>query len=119
LLSGRKPSSQLHPIVLSEIDLPGRKVFDKAVIAPDANYTESDFQGTSFTGVFDGNGYTISHRTIAGGNYLTCEAGMMCGIAENRVPEWRATLAVCQNGGKKRVLDVRARLFGGSSGMVC
>jgi hypothetical protein len=41
----------------------------------------------------------------------TCEAGMMCGIAENRVPEWRATLVVCQNSRKKRVLNASAWLF--------
>jgi hypothetical protein len=39
---------------------------------------------------------------------------MMCGTAEDRVLEWRATVAVCQNGGKKQVLDVRARLLGRS-----
>jgi hypothetical protein len=49
----------------------------------------------------------------------TSEAGMMCGTAENRVLEWRARVALCQNGGKKRVLDVRVRLFGGSCGTVC
>ena len=43
----------------------------------------------------------------------TCEAGMMCGTAENRVLEWRATVAVCKYSGKKRVLDVCARPFGG------
>jgi len=31
--------------------------------------------------------------------------GMMCGIAENRVPGWRATVAVCQNSRKKQVFD--------------
>ena len=31
----------------------------------------------------------------------TCEAGMMCGSAENRVLEWRARVAVCQNGRKR------------------
>jgi len=36
---------------------------------------------------------------------------MMCGITENRVPEWRATLAVCQNGKKERILDAGAWLF--------
>jgi len=30
-----------------------------------------------------------------------------------------ATVAVCQNGAKKRVLDVFARLFGGFSGTAC
>jgi hypothetical protein len=46
----------------------------------------------------------------------TCEAGMMCGTAENRVLEWRTTVAVCQDGAKKWILDVCARLFGGFSG---
>ncbi len=49
----------------------------------------------------------------------TCGAGMMCGTVENQFVEWRATVAVCQNSEKKRVLDVRARLFGGSCGTVC
>jgi len=44
---------------------------------------------------------------------------MMCRTVENRFLEWRATVAVCQNDGKKRVLDVRVRLFGASSGTVC
>jgi len=33
--------------------------------------------------------------------------------------EWRAMVVVCQNGAKKRVLDVCARLFGGFSGTAC
>jgi hypothetical protein len=58
-----------HFILTADIDLdpnlPGRKVFDKAVIAPDAdpNGPWSEFQGTPFSGVFDGNGHTISHLT--------------------------------------------------------
>ena len=44
---------------------------------------------------------------------------MKCGTIENQVPEWRAMVAVCQTGGKKWILDVRARLFGDSSGTVC
>jgi len=63
-----------HFLLTADIDLdpnlPGRKVFDKTVIAPDTNDVESDFQGTSFTGVFDGNGYKISHLTVTGGSYL-------------------------------------------------
>lgn len=43
---------------------------------------------------------------------------MMCGNVEHGSLEWRVTVAVCQNGGKT-VLDVRVRLLGGSSGMVC
>ena len=34
----------------------------------------------------------------------TCEAGMMCGTVENQVPEWRATVAFCQNGEKNGFL---------------
>ena len=53
-----------HFILTADIDLdpnlPGRKVFDKAVVGPWAN----------FSGVFDGRGHTISHLTIAGGGYL-------------------------------------------------
>ena len=35
----------------------------------------------------------------------------MCGIVENRVLEWKATVAVCQNSGKKWVLGVCVQLF--------
>jgi hypothetical protein len=57
-----------HFILTADIDLdpnlPGRKVFYRAVIAPYDNETESDFQGTPFVGVFDGNDNTIRHLTI-------------------------------------------------------
>jgi len=63
-----------HFILTADIDLdpnlPGRKVFDKAVIAPDANDVTSWFEGTVFTGNFDGNCFTISHLTITGGGFL-------------------------------------------------
>ena len=63
-----------HFILTADIDLdpnlPGRKVFDKAVIAPDTNDKEDWFQGTPFTGVFDGKGHMISHLTIIGGGNL-------------------------------------------------
>jgi hypothetical protein len=63
-----------HFILTGDIDLdpnlPGRKVFDKAVIAPDTNAVEDYFQGIPFTGVFDGNRHTISHLTIKGASYL-------------------------------------------------
>ncbi len=55
-----------HFILTADIDLdpnlPGRKVFDKAVIAPNWNMP--------FVGVFDGDGRTISHLKIRGGEYL-------------------------------------------------
>jgi len=65
-----------HFLLTADIDLdpnlPGRKVFDKAVIAPDTDPNDewSLFQGTSFTGVFDGNGHAISHLRIMGKNYV-------------------------------------------------
>jgi rhodanese-related sulfurtransferase len=63
-----------HFILTSDIDLdpnlPGGRVFDRAVIAPDTNDVEPDFQGTQFTGMFDGNRHTISHLTIIGTGYL-------------------------------------------------
>jgi len=63
-----------HFILTADIDLnpslPGRKVFDRAVIAPDTNNEKSGFQGTPFTGVFNCSGHTISHLTIKGVYYL-------------------------------------------------
>jgi hypothetical protein len=54
-----------HFILTADIDLdpnlPGRKVFDKAVIAP---------AGSSFTGLFDGKGHTILRLTIEGDRLL-------------------------------------------------
>ncbi len=54
-----------HFILTADIDLdpnlPGRKVFDKAVIGSYAD---------PFTGVFDGNDQAISNMTIEGGGYL-------------------------------------------------
>jgi hypothetical protein len=51
-------------------DLSGCTIFDKAVIAPDTNNAYMWFEGTPFSGVFDGNGHTISHLTITGRSYL-------------------------------------------------
>jgi hypothetical protein len=54
-----------HFILTADIDmdpnLPGRGVFDRAVIAPDMDPDEWGAQGTPFTGVFDGNGKLISN----------------------------------------------------------
>jgi hypothetical protein len=72
ILLGETPADyDQHFILTADLDLdpklPGRKVFDKAVFAPaKTNY----FEGTSFTGVFDGNGHRVSHLTIAGKGYL-------------------------------------------------
>ncbi len=62
-----------HFILTADIDLdpnlPGRKVFDRAVIAPDTDIEEG-FQGPYFKGVFNGDGHEISHMTITGDSYL-------------------------------------------------
>jgi hypothetical protein len=52
-----------HFILTADIDLdpnlPGRKVFDKAVIAPHLNPDDSwPFEGTPFSGTFEGNNHT-------------------------------------------------------------
>ncbi|MEN6428696.1 MAG: protease inhibitor I42 family protein [Phycisphaerales bacterium] len=65
-----------HFILTGDIDLdpnlPGRKIFDRAVIAPDTgpNHQHSEFQGIPFAGVFDGDGHAISHLTIKGRGYV-------------------------------------------------
>jgi len=63
-----------HFILTADIDLdpnlPGRKVFDKAVIAPDTDNARDYFQGRPFGGVFDGKGHTVSHLTIKGKDCL-------------------------------------------------
>jgi len=81
MLLGESPEDyDKHFILTADIDLdpnlPGGKVFDSAVIAPDVNdgnYYESGiaiFDGTPFTGVFDGNSHTISNLMIRGNDYL-------------------------------------------------
>jgi len=63
-----------HFKLMADIDLdpnlPGCKVFDKAVIAPDTDMETGEYVGIPFTGVFDGNDHTISHLTIIGDRYL-------------------------------------------------
>jgi hypothetical protein len=75
ILLGETPEDyDKHFILTADIDLdpnlPGRKVFDRAVVAPDTNDVESGHQGTSFSGIFDGKGHTISRLTIIGVEYL-------------------------------------------------
>ena len=60
-------------IMTSDIDLAG-EVFTDAVIARDTDKVSSGFQGTKFTGRFDGNGFAISNLMISAtdnsGSYL-------------------------------------------------
>src|SRR4030042_310050 len=58
-----------HFILTADINLdpnlPGRKVFDTAVIAPDIDPVRYYCQGLPFRGVFDGDGHRISPLTVA------------------------------------------------------
>ena len=56
-------------ILTADIDLSGF-YYDTALIAPDVNAIDDYFQGIPFTGVFDGNGHTISHLTVLGESHL-------------------------------------------------
>jgi hypothetical protein len=60
-------------ILTADIDLASYS-FTTAVIAPDTNNTNGSFEGTIFTGTFDGTGHKISNPTIntngAGNDYL-------------------------------------------------
>jgi hypothetical protein len=63
-----------HFILTADVNLapslPGRKVFDKAVIAPDTSDVTQSFEGSPFAGVFNGNRHKVSNLTIQGGSYL-------------------------------------------------
>jgi len=62
-----------HFLLTADIDLdpnlPGRKVLDRAVIAPDASSSQ-EYCGTTFSGVFDGMDHRIRNLTIVGVRYL-------------------------------------------------
>jgi predicted secreted protein len=74
-----------HFILTADIDLdpnlPGGKVFDRAVIAP-VQSNPWDEEETSFTGVFDGKGHVISRLTITGQDDLGL-FGQLRGQARN------------------------------------
>lgn len=67
---GEEPNDyDKHFIMTEDIDLSGY-TFDRAVIAPDVNDSKNGFQGSPFTGTFNGDNHTISHLTITGDSYL-------------------------------------------------
>jgi hypothetical protein len=75
ILLGDSPEDyDKHFLLTADLDLdphlPGRKVWTKALIAPNSDAGNWSFQGTPFSGVFDGNGHRISHLTSRGENYL-------------------------------------------------
>jgi len=72
MLLGESPDDyNKHFLLTADIDLdpnlPGRKVFDKAVIAPRVGDDFLNPPGTDFTGNFDGKGHTIKNLAISGG----------------------------------------------------
>ena len=58
-----------HFVLVNDIDLdpnlPGGRVFDNALIAPDGDPNVNVGNGLPFDGVFDGRGHTIRHLCIA------------------------------------------------------
>jgi hypothetical protein len=78
MLLGESPEDNgKHFILTADIDLdpnlPGRKVFDRAVVGPYTYVVAEGWQGMPFTGVFDGNGkkiynfsYTSTDRNCVG-----------------------------------------------------
>jgi hypothetical protein len=75
MLLGESPDDyDKHFILTADIDLnpnlPGRKVFDRAIVAPDVNEVDNYFQGTPFSGILDGKDHIISNMTIVGGEYI-------------------------------------------------
>jgi hypothetical protein len=75
LLGDSSEDYDKHFILTTDIDLdpnlPGRRVFDRAVIAPDTNDLDDGIHyGFYFNGVFDGDWHTISHLTINGKQYV-------------------------------------------------
>jgi len=71
---GNEPNDYGRCFVLTaDIDLdpnlPGGRVFDRAVIAPGTGDAHN-FKGTKFTGKFDGRGHVIRNLHIQGRDYL-------------------------------------------------
>jgi serine/threonine protein kinase len=61
---GKWPSKwDKHFILTNDIDMTGY-VYSTALIAPDTNVEDPNFNGTVFTGIFNGNNYTIENLTI-------------------------------------------------------
>jgi hypothetical protein len=65
-LAGTLADYNKYFILTADVDLEG-VVFTKAIIAPNT-ISSSNFQGTAFTGKFNGNGHKITNFTINGGN---------------------------------------------------
>jgi hypothetical protein len=73
-LAGNTSDYDANFVLTADINLGASDPFTTAVIAPDTNNANTTFDGTAFTGIFDGNNHTISNLTIdtsgAGNDYL-------------------------------------------------
>ena len=66
-------------ILTNDVDMTGYS-YTAAVIAPDTDNTSWTFQGTRFTGTFDGNGFAVYNLTVDGsGSYYTGLFGSVSG----------------------------------------
>jgi len=111
ILLGETPEDyDKHFIMIADIDLdpnlPGGRVFDRAVIAADAGPGQ-EHQGTPFGGVFDGKEHRILNLTIAGVRYLGLfgsvgGSGIVSNLSLEQVNVAAATGWVEVGGGKYR-----------------
>jgi hypothetical protein len=119
-------------MLTADIDLSG-VVFTRAVIAPDTDNATDWFQGTIFSGVFDGNGHLIRNLTLEGAEGGFCRTvrihrqrrrGQEAGIKEchgYRPSIYRRSVRVSLVQPDQRELCERGRcrgrhMFGGISG---
>ncbi len=66
-IGSRPEFLRAHFVLVADIDLTGFTC-ETALIAPDVELDAWGFQGEAFTGVFDGNGHTITGLAIDGGS---------------------------------------------------
>ena len=83
-------------ILTADINLESSGPFTTAVIAPDTDNSNSDFDGIAFTGKFDGGDHTISNLTIntngAGNDFLGLFGSASgCNISNLRMENVRIT----------------------------
>jgi hypothetical protein len=62
-LAGHPADYNSHFILTADVNLAGY-TFSTAVIAPDAYTSNGEFDGTEFTGIFNGNGFAIRNLTV-------------------------------------------------------
>ncbi len=77
-----------HYVLVNDLDLdpnlPGGRVFDTALIAADSDDKANTHGGNPFSGVFDGQGYTIQNLHISGRDgYDAGLFGMLSGVVKD------------------------------------